>query len=466
MARRLYGGITIAAMRRALVLALGAALAFPALAQGQGSGCIGSIAADPMPGPAVRFGITPGVQTGQLGTGPVPPRTPEVAAKQLAALAKLRPPGGPFVLRLHRFFWSEGEAGVKHFLALAKRYTSHGYLVELQLRYHPSAAQEGDMRAWVRHVRDVVDRFGPNPRVVGIQVTNEVNLTVSPDSSDGAYERGRDALILGVEAAKDEARRRGFEQLEIGFNWAYRSSPSEDQSFWNYLRDHGGKRLVSSLDWVGVDAYPGTFIPPANSPGGERDALVNAFTSFRCYSRGAGIPKRVPIHVEENGWPTGPGRTYARQAQAMDTMVRAVHDFRGTFNISDYRWFDLRDSNTTSPNFQQQYGLMTDEYAPKPAFGLYRKLVARLGARDPRPHLRLRRHCHRRTWHARLTGTHLERVRRARFRIGDERATPDATMPFARSFGARRLNPDWTIVVVAELAGGKRVRMERRLHHC
>ncbi|MFL5782043.1 MAG: hypothetical protein ACJ760_12090, partial [Thermoleophilaceae bacterium] len=312
----------------------------------------------------------------------------------------------------------------------------------------------------------VVDRFGPNPRVVGIQVTNEVNLAFSPDSSDGAYDRGRDALILGVEAAKDEARRRGFDQLEIGFNWAYRNSPSEDQSFWNYLRDHGGRRFVGSLDWVGVDAYPGTFIPPANSPGGERDALVNAFTSFRCYSRGAGIPKRIPIHVEENGWPTGPGRTYARQAQAMDTMVRAVHDFRGTFNISDYRWFDLRDSNTTSPNFQQQYGLMTDEYVPKPAFALYRKLATGLGARNPRPRLRLRRHCHLRTWHAHLTGTHLEQVRQARFRIGDRRAAPDATVPFERTFRARGLNPDWTVVVVAQLAGGKRVHLERKLHHC
>jgi hypothetical protein len=453
-------------MRRAVLLAVGVGLVFPGLAQAQGGGCLGSIAADPKPGPALRFGITPGVQTGQLGTGPVPPRTPEVAAKQLAALAKLRPAGAAFVLRLHRFFWSEGEPGVRHFLALARRYTSRGYLVELQLRYHPNERQEGDMRAWVRHVRDVVDRFGPNPRVVGIQVTNEVNLDFSPDSSDGAYERGRDALILGVEAAKDEAWRRGFDQLEIGFNWAYRNSPSAEQSFWDYLREHGGPPFVRALDWVGVDAYPGTFLPPVNSPGGERDALVNAFSSFRCYSTGAGIPKRVPIHVEENGWPTGPGRTYDRQAQAMDTMVRAVHDFRGTFNVSDYRWFDLRDSNTTSPNFQQQYGLMTDEYVPKPAFGLYAKLVRGFTAPNPVPRLRLRRHCYRRTWHARLTGTDLEQVRRARFRIGDRRAAPDATVPFARSFPARDLRPGSTIVVVSELAGGKRVRRERALHHC
>jgi hypothetical protein len=453
-------------MRVVLVVAAGAALAFPGLAQGQGGGCLGTITADPKPGPALRFGVTPGVQTGQLGTGPVPPRTPEVAAKQLAALAKLRPSGGPFVLRLHRFFWSEGEAGIKRFLALAKRYTSHGYLVELQLRYHPTPAQEGDIRAWLRYVRRVVDRFGPNPRVVAIQVTNEVNLAISPDSSDGAYDGAREALIQGVKAAKDEARARGFDQLEIGFNWAYRNTPSEEQEFWDYLREHGGPSFVRALDWVGVDAYPGTFFPPFNSPGGERDALVNAFSSFRCYSRGAGIPMTVPIHVEENGWPTGPGRTYERQEQAMDTMVRAIHDFRGTFDISDYRWFNLRDGDSTSPNFQQQYGLMTDEYEPKPAFGLYRELVRRFTAGHAKPRLELRRHCFHRRWAARVRGEHLEEVRAVSFRIGDRRAPADDRVPFARSFDARGLNPDSTIVGVARPAHGKPVRLQRRLHRC
>src|SRR3954454_10903450 len=86
-----------------------------------------------LPGPPVRFGITPQVQTGQLGTGEAPPRVPEDPARQLAALDRLKPAGGPLVLRLHRFFWSDGEDGVKRFLDLARFYTSHGYLVELQL---------------------------------------------------------------------------------------------------------------------------------------------------------------------------------------------------------------------------------------------------------------------------------------------------------------------------------------------
>src|SRR3954447_25528946 len=233
-------------MRRALLTIVLAGLVTAPAADAQSGGCIGETSADAVPqkpGPALRFGITPGVQTGQLGTGPEPPRTPEDPARQLAALRALVPPGVPFVLRLHRFFWSDGHAGVERFATLAKRYTRAGYEVELQLRYHPTAEQEGNIAAWTRFVRRVVRRFGPNRRVVAIQVTNEVNLPDSPDSSDGAYDGGRDALIQGVIAAKDEARARGFGQLAIGFNWAYRYTPQGDAQFWAYLRDNGGPRF-------------------------------------------------------------------------------------------------------------------------------------------------------------------------------------------------------------------------------
>src|SRR5215213_4796495 len=182
------------------------------------------VAASPAKHP-LRFGITPGVQTGQLGAGAIPPRLPEDPARTLAALGRLKPGDGPFVLRLHRFFWSDGEEGVRRFLALKDRYTSQGYLVELQLRYHPNEQQEGDIAAWAAHVRDVVRRFGADPRVVAIQVTNEVNLTFSPDSSDGSFANAKDALIEGVIAAQDEKHRQGYNQLQIGFNWAYRSTP-------------------------------------------------------------------------------------------------------------------------------------------------------------------------------------------------------------------------------------------------
>ena len=366
-------------MRRVLVAALVLALAAASQAGAADDYpvCSGDTSAADVaqkPGPALRVGITPRVQAGQVGPVPATAK-PEDPAKTLAALGRLRPADGPFVVRLNRFFWSDGEAAFTQFLGEAQRYAQAGYQVELQVRYHPSSAQEGDIAAWTRHVREVVDRFGAIPAVVGLQITNEVNFDFSPDSSDGSYKGAKDALIQGVLTARDEVERTGFKQLKIGFNWAYRYDPGHEQSFWNYLKANGGPRFVKALDWVGLDAYPGTFFPPAEqSVDDYRDGMVNGMSSFRCYLRAAGIPDSVPMYVEENGWPTYGMRSEAMQAQVADRMIHAVNDFRGTYDVSDYRWFNLRDGDTSDPAPGQHYGLMRDDYVEKPAFAVVASL--------------------------------------------------------------------------------------------
>jgi hypothetical protein len=335
------------------------------------------------PGAKLRFGINPAGTAGALGP-PVEP-VPDSPGKTREALRMLDPgSSAPFYIRLNRFFWSLGPAGIRHFMKLTGRYTRRGYRVELQLRYHPRPEQEGDIDAWVRFVRRVVRKFGSNPGVRALQVTNEVNFfPIAPDASDSYYQGAREALVRGVIAAKHEARRLGYDQLEIGFNWAYRTDPDRERSFWTEIAALGGESFVRSLDWVGLDAYPGTIFPPAEPPGGYRDGMVNALSVLRqCYLPLASIPDSVPIHVEENGYPTlEPARSEAEQAAALREMVGAVDEFRGTYNVSDYRWFDLRDHRTSSPNFQQHYGLLRDDYTPKPAFGVYRELIGALTRR-------------------------------------------------------------------------------------
>jgi hypothetical protein len=139
------------------------------------------------------------------------------------------------------------------------------------------------------------------------------------------------------------------------------------------------------VDWVGLDAYPGTVFPPVEPPGGERNGMVAAMSQLRqCFMPIARLGPEVPIHVEENGWPTGPGRSEERQEGALRAMVGAVNEFRGTYNVTEYRWFDLRDHNSDSQNFQQHYGLLRDDYTAKPAYGAYRDLVQRLSRRGGR----------------------------------------------------------------------------------
>jgi hypothetical protein len=453
-------------------------------AHAQPPACVGDTEADAVPqkpGPKLRFGITPLVQAGQIGPAPAE-AVPEQPERSNAALAQLRPPDGPFVVRLNRFFWSDGETAFRRYLDLASRFASRGYLVELQVRYHPSPQQDGDISAWMNHVREVVRRFGANPAVVALQITNEVNFNFSADSSDGAYQNPREALVRGVIAAKDEAHKLGYTRLAIGFNWAYRSDPGDEQSFWQGLRDRGGQAFVRSLDWIGLDAYPGTVFPPETDADGYRDGMVNAMSALRCYATVPGIPASVPMKVEENGWPTFPGRSEDDQAEFLERMLRAVSDFRGTYNVSDYRWFNLRDGDTSSAQPFQHLGLMRSDYTPKPAFPRFRRLVAELTTHEQpgstttkRPRLRLRISsrrrggCRRTPVRATVTGADRRHARRAEFFRGRRRVGRDGRPPLSLVIDrARHRGHAHSHVARARvrLDDGRLVRLERRYRVC
>jgi hypothetical protein len=331
----------------------------------------------PRPGPRVRWGIGP-LPAGTAGTtqGSV---VPEDIGKANAALAVLKPSGRPFSVRLNRLFESDGEAGLARYEALADRFSALGMDVELQVRYHPSEAQNGDIAAWLVFVRRVVQVFGPNPHVTALQITNEVNLTFSPNTSDGFYRNAEDALVQGVIAARQEARRLGYHRLGIGFNFAYGLNPAADAALFSRLGERGGRQFERAVDWAGIDLYPGTFLPP--NPVDYGNSLVEGLAQMRrCLMPLAGLGRSVPIHIEENGFPTGPGRSDSEQLAALDAFVRAVQDYRGTYNVSSYSWFGLRDNDSADPNFQSHFGLLRSDYTAKPAFWRYRDLVARFSA--------------------------------------------------------------------------------------
>ena len=58
-----------------------------------------------------------------------------------------------------------------------------------------------------------------------------------------------------------------------------------------------------------------------------------------------------------------------------------MHDFRATYGVTDYRWFNLRDSDTASPQLFQRAGLIESDYDRKPAFGAYERLIEGLSIR-------------------------------------------------------------------------------------
>jgi hypothetical protein len=193
------------------------------------------------------------------------------------------------------------------------------------------------------------------------------------------------ALIGGVIAAKQQALSSNDAQLRIGFNWSAQLNASRGAGFWRYLGAHGGRQFISSLDWIGLDAYPDTFVsPPAGTPP-STDAAHTVLASLamlrRCYLPMAHIPAHVALRITENGYPTGPGRSDRTQASVLTDTIDAISSHRGTYGVTDYRWFDLRDIDSASRNVEGHYGLMRDDYSPKAAFWAYRAVVARLGGR-------------------------------------------------------------------------------------
>ena len=253
--------------------------------------CLGSYGAAParVAGP-LRFGVDPGL-AGSAG-GVQLPSKPDDPARENTALAALRPARRVLVLRLNRLFWSDGAAGIARFKSDATRYTKAGFEVELQVRYHPTRGEEGDIEAWKQYVRHVVDVFGPNRGVVAMTITNEVNVAISPNTSDGAFKGADAALVGGIEAAHAEAAAKGYRQLRFGFTYAYRFAPSSDAAMFQYIGAHGGDAFRAALGFVGLDFYPGSVYPPVMLPGDSyRAELAQALGVVRdCLAPQAGIP--------------------------------------------------------------------------------------------------------------------------------------------------------------------------------
>jgi hypothetical protein len=329
------------------------------------------------------FGIYPGGAAGTVG--PSAPVKPEDPAKRLAALQRLRSAREPFVVRLYvAYNGPHGRSAAQQVGREVADYTRAGLDVELVLTYRPRTGGPGaDVRRFADFASAAARWLGRNRRFVSLQVTNEANVGGAPDVADGSYAGAEDALIAGVLAAKQEVRRRGFTQLKVGFNWAYASEMS-DRHFWSHLGSHGGRAFRAALDWVGFDVYPGTWGPALPGQGlqaGTTMLIDDALAQLRANLIVAGISTKVPLHASESGYPTGPGRTEAMQSESMKASIMALDSARRTYNITSYTWFDLRDADSSSSSFQSQYGLLRDDYSPKLAFAVYRRLVAKLSRR-------------------------------------------------------------------------------------
>ena len=363
----------------ALTMAL--SLGFSGIARSQSGDCL---TADPPPAQPgkIAFGITPGI-AGSAGVGQGT-AVPVDRKAERRALERLEPRGRDLVLRLNRLFWDGGGKLIRKFAHRVDRYARSGLESEIQVRYHPPERKEGNLRAWARFVTKAVRRLARRPSVTAFSITNEINFPISPNTSDGSYERALEAMVRGVVVAQRELRQLRRPNVELGFSVAWRYTPDADAKLWEDLGDLASPRFRRALDYVGLQVYPGLVWPPIEIPGRTAgDEIAEALTLIRgCYMPKAGMGSEVDLWVSENGYPTKPAvNSEAGQAERLVSSVDAVAAHAGDLGITDYRWFNLRDNDSDGADLFSQVGLLRDDYSPKPAFHEYRRAIRRLGRR-------------------------------------------------------------------------------------
>lgn len=370
------------ALRASALLAVAGALAAspPPQASGADELCL----LDDPPAPTaprdLRFGITPGI-AGSAGVeqGAAHPVRP---ARERSALRQLRVPRRSLVLRLNRLFWADGAAAIGSFARRVDRYWRLGLESEVQIRFHPPAGREGDLTSWARFVAAATRRLARRPGVVALSITNEINFPVSPNTSDGSYPRALEGLVRGVRVADRVLRRIGRRDVDVGFSVAWRWLPTADAALWERLGELADRRFRRGLDYVGVQAYPGLVWPPVALPGRSAgEEVAEALTLLRrCYMPKARLGRRVDLWVSENGYATKPVlNTESGQAANLASTVDWVAGVARPLNVTDYRYFNLRDNDSNGIDLFAQVGLLRDDYSPKPAFGEYRRLIRRFG---------------------------------------------------------------------------------------
>ncbi|MEV4764863.1 hypothetical protein AB0J89_19815 [Micromonospora chokoriensis] len=328
----------------------------------------------------MKFGIYPGGRAGTICSHP-----PDAAA--IHHLVDDLSNGRPFVIREYVHFLGDpappdviASLGAEHELAHLTMpdewYVDGNRELDLVVSYIPRTA---DLSGWLTFLDTVIDRYGHLTRY--LQVTLEPNFPIP--LIDGSAPGVLDALTLGIPHARTALDRRGLQHVQTGFSVA---EPPEwlggDDQFWSYLSSVPYQDFAAHVDYVGLGLYPDAFSPvaPRGNPGDTASLTKHALHHLRSGSLPrAHIPPRTPVHIVENGTPSGSPRTEQAQCDSLSDMLGVILTEQESLNITHYELFSLRDADSNSTEPTATLGIVTDTYRPKPALAVYRDIVRSAG---------------------------------------------------------------------------------------
>jgi hypothetical protein len=316
------------------------------------------------------FGIYPG---GQLGTpAGMTSGVPDNPDMILDALDYLQ--GEHYTLSVRCYIIYKGRDLAPEFNpADPQRYAVNGRLLDLVLCFH--SFEEGVL-GWKDFIDQTIREY--HPYLGKLQITEEANVNLPV--LDGHYPGSRVALVEGVVYAKHILNEMGL-SIPVGFNATPDFNPHK--SFWKEIKSLAKPSFYHALGFVGLDFFPDVFRPLPG--GGGEDALESAIRYLISQYRQtdllqASISEKIPIHITENGWPTGAGRSQEQQEDRVEKIIRTIYALRKEFHITHYEFFALRDADSQKQDLFYQFGLLKDDYTPKKAFHLYKKLIQEMGS--------------------------------------------------------------------------------------
>ncbi len=324
----------------------------------------------------MKFGIYPGGRAGTVCSYPPDPTAIRDLVDDLAG-------GRPFVIREYVHFFGDAtppdvvaslgaERDLDRLTMPDEWYVGGGRELDLVVSYLPAVA---DVPGWLAFLDTVIDRYGHLTRY--LQVTLEPNFPIP--LIDGSSPGVLDALTLGIPHARAALDRRGLGDVRVGFSVA---EPAEwlggDDGFWRHLSGLPHRDFAAHVDYVGLGLYPDAFSPvaPRGTPGDAASLTIHALRHLRNHALPrAHVPAGTPIHVVENGSPSGAPRDERAQCDSLTDMIGAVLAHAEPLNIAQYELFSLRDADSASAEPTGTLGIVTDTYRPKPALAVYRDII-------------------------------------------------------------------------------------------
>ena len=308
------------------------------------------------------------------------PAAPENANQSMAMVKQLKG-SRSFTVHVYGQYDGVSNASADNLLSEASWWSSNGLKVAAVLRYRPAdASKAAGYEAWVR---TQTRRLAALAGTISIQIANEPNNQAA-GAGDGSYPGVVNAIATGVPAARAEVVAASRPDILIGFNWAAGEQPTTTEPMWAQLRQAGGSAFSQAVGFVGVNVYPGTWTPLLAAgalTAAQIDATVrSALDAARNKHMVAAGVAHAGIVIAETGYPTTAARTPLAQDVVLRAVIGAAEATKSIFGVTGVYWFSLRDGNTASGQLENGYGLLRDDYTPKPAFTTLKGLVASIGA--------------------------------------------------------------------------------------